>query len=246
MKTLLIDADSFAYYAAIRGQTPFGFAVDKAEEWLVESFVKLTEGLGAGGYLIVLSDPSRYYFRHTVFPKYKAYRTQGVPPEGVSACKDILYSWASTRWVEGLEADDVLGILATSTPNTIIVSDDKDLRTIPGELYVPRLGQTFEISEDEADWNHLMQTLTGDSCDGFGGCPFIGPKRAEKLLSDALTEGKLDRSAAWQIVLDAYERRGLSESEAITQARLARILRAENWDNSNKKVILWTPPFLLS
>jgi len=46
----------------------------------------------------------------------------------------------------------------------------------------------------------------------------------------------------WKHVKAAYEDRGFTADDAIKQARLARILRNEDWDARNKKPILWTPP----
>jgi DNA polymerase-1 len=45
----------------------------------------------------------------------------------------------------------------------------------------------------------------------------------------------------WEAVLAEYKRQELDEKYALTQARLARILRASDWDNKKKKPILWSP-----
>jgi DNA polymerase-1 len=47
----------------------------------------------------------------------------------------------------------------------------------------------------------------------------------------------------WERVVSAYEKAGLSEAEAITQARVARILRASDYDFVNKSVKLWSPNY---
>jgi DNA polymerase-1 len=73
----------------------------------------------------------------------------------------------------------------------------------------------------------------GDATDGYGGCPGIGPKTAEKLLDK--------HGAVWKTVVDAYLKAGLTEEDAIMNARMARILRAEDWDFENNEVKLWTP-----
>lgn len=151
---------------------------------------------------------------------------------------------------EGLEGDDILGILATrkqGAKERIIVSIDKDLKTIPGNLYnygKPEMGVTV-ISEDQANYNHLYQTLTGDTTDGYPGCPGIGPKTAAKILDPFLTtvEGEtwFDDSLAWAAVEKAYRKAGLSEDVALMNARVARILRADEYDYKKKEVILWQP-----
>ena len=45
----------------------------------------------------------------------------------------------------------------------------------------------------------------------------------------------------WEAVLAEYKRQELDENYALTQARLARILRASDWDSKKKKPILWSP-----
>jgi DNA polymerase-1 len=42
-------------------------------------------------------------------------------------------------------------------------------------------------------------------------------------------------------VVDAYLKAGLTEEDALMNARMARILRAEDWDFENNEVKLWTP-----
>ena len=82
-----------------------------------------------------------------------------------------------------LEADDVLGIIATMPENkgkVTVVSDDKDLKTVgPSRLYRPMTDELLEISEADADRYFLTQVLTGDVTDGYKGIPGIGPKKAE-------------------------------------------------------------------
>ena len=141
-----------------------------------------------------------------------------------------------------LEGDDVLGILATSPVivkgEKVIVSLDKDLKTIPGLICDMREPITIqEITEEEADYNHMYQTLVGDTADGYPGCPGIGPVSATKLLAD------VPRTYAdmWPAVVKAYEKKGLSEEVALVQAQIARICRRDDYDFKKKEVILWTP-----
>lgn len=146
------------------------------------------------------------------------------------------------QWVEenyncyqrsGLEADDCIGILATmKNSNTIIVSGDKDFKTIPGRFYDFSRNEFYDITQEEADYWHLFQTLIGDTTDNYRGCPGCGPVSAKKLL---------DQSPTWETVVAAFEKKGLTESDALVQARVARILRASDYDFAAKKPILWSP-----
>jgi DNA polymerase-1 len=78
----------------------------------------------------------------------------------------------------------------------------------------------------------------GDSTDGYSGCPGVGKVKAERLLESLHTPQEM-----WEAVVAAYEKAGLSEAEAITQARVARILRASDYDFVNKSVKLWSPDY---
>ena len=130
-----------------------------------------------------------------------------------------------------LEADDAMGIYATKLTGNIIVSPDKDMRQIPGKLY--NLEDTTYITPEEGARWHLIQTLAGDQTDGYSGVPGIGVKRAETLFNK---EGY-----SWQTVIKAFEDKGLTEEDALLNARLARILTDEDYDSKEKQPKLWTP-----
>ena len=55
----------------------------------------------------------------------------------------------------GLEADDVCGLISTKpeTQSNVVVSNDKDLKTIPGLLYRPMSDEMLTVTEQEADKN---------------------------------------------------------------------------------------------
>jgi DNA polymerase-1 len=139
-----------------------------------------------------------------------------------------------------MEADDIMGILSTHPTlvpgRKVTVSEDKDLATIPGWLWNPAKDRKPHlISEDYADYFHMYQTLVGDSTDNYKGCPGVGPVKADKLIKDA------HPADLWELVVSAYEAKGLTEEDALLQARLARISRAEDYDFKGGKVILWNP-----
>ena len=97
------------------------------------------------------------------------------------------------------------------------------------------------MDEAQANYHHLLQALTGDTVDGYAGCPGVGPVAAEKILKEFMAEEAFDVKAAWSAVVEAYSKKGLGEEEALTQARVARICRAEDYDFKRKTVKLWTP-----
>lgn len=147
-----------------------------------------------------------------------------------------------------LEGDDVIGIMATgkAAPVYVICSIDKDLKTIPGSHYNFGSNEFFEVTREEADYWHMIQTLTGDTTDGYSGCPGVGIKTAEKILQTAKGEAPWSslenlNGMYWQAVVKAYAKAGFGEEEALVQARVARILRFDDYDFASKQVKLWTP-----
>lgn len=141
--------------------------------------------------------------------------------------------------VEPLEADDVMGILMTKYPGKyILASIDKDLKQIPGQHYNWDKDEFKEVSLDEGNLFFYTQVLTGDPTDGYSGCPNIGPKRASKILEIV---GDDDEEVMWEAIVRTYEDRGLTEKDALVQARVARILRASDYNFKGKYIKLWTP-----
>ena len=132
-----------------------------------------------------------------------------------------------------LEADDTLGILATNgeCSRNIIVSVDKDMLTIPCEYYNMDKEVTETVDTKLADYMHLYQTLVGDSTDNYKGCPGVGPKKAADIL----------KIPSWSRVVTAFEKAGLTSDDALVQARVARILRANEYNFDTGEVILWEP-----
>jgi DNA polymerase-1 len=84
----------------------------------------------------------------------------------------------------------------------------------------------------------MQQVITGDATDGYPGCPGVGPK--SKFVA-ALHE-ETTALGMWAHVISAYETKGLTAKDAVLQARMARILRAEDWDFQKKAPRLWCPP----
>jgi len=179
-----------------------------------------------GEVLIAFSCPSSECFRRDYSETYKANR-KGIKPLGFSkAIARISEDYETVTWPR-LEADDILGILQTR-PNeeTVIVGVDKDFATVPGSVMHPSTLEIETYTERQADQNHLIQTLTGDSTDGYPGARGFGPKKVEAL-------GEL----TWEKVVECFG----NEYDALTQARLARILRWEDWDPKEKQVRHWCP-----
>lgn len=263
--TLIIDADVLRYMLAFQNTKKISFDDDdegpieiinaeKARAALEDYVEELMDKFKADDFLLPLSVSTN--FRKDLYPAYKANRAGKVRPE----LWHHVDGWIKELWAdkvierEYLEGDDIIGLLATN-PNAkrapgkkIVVSIDKDMRTLACRLHnpnKPELG-TITVSQHDADLFWMLQTLMGDPTDNYPGCPGIGPKRADAALlhihEQFLDADPADHLAAlWAAVVAVYESKGLTREDAIIQAQLARILRHGDYDFKNSKVNLWEP-----
>lgn len=239
---LLIDADIYAYRAlsATEDETEWSDGVwslttdhPAALKLFQNELMKFLDMFDTQDYILCFSDKEN--FRKHLNPTYKSGRKKSRKPLGYVTFVERLQQDMPHMVKPTLEADDVLGILATMPSNVgkcIVISDDKDLKTIPCKLYRPGAEERLDVTEAEADRWFLTQTLTGDATDGYSGCPSIGPKKAEAVLG---------KHPSWSSVVAAFKKQGLTEDDALLQARMARILRHSDWDLKQQQPILWEP-----
>jgi DNA polymerase-1 len=262
-RILLVDADTAVFR--------FAYVNEEAHAWDSETWsyfgdlgrAKQQLGKWIDDLLVRLDADQVYYFlsdseanwRHDILPSYKGHRAswrQGrrpslgeLPdvPEGPR--RPMLYKplreWLRETFdavvIPSLEADDLCGMWATNPAfggEKIIVSVDKDLRQVPGLHWNPDRSEEgiTRVSEREGDYCHLYLTLVGDTSDGYSGCKGIGPVKAKKLLDD---------SCSWATVVRAYKGAGLTEEDALVQARVARVCRHGDYNPETKEIKLWEP-----
>lgn len=244
MRQFLLDADIVAYKAAVVHETAIewedglwtlhGF-LPEAQQYITQYMEDCYDQLGEGEFKLFLTDSHNW--RKDILPTYKSNRS-GPRPILLSAIRQWMRDELGAELRPSLEADDLLGITATLAGNNcVVISEDKDLKTIPCTLYNPRTKELVEVSEFEADYYFMTQTLTGDTTDGYSGCVGVGPKKAEAILSGCKTLPEM-----WEAVVNAFIKAKLSEEIALQQAQVARICRASEFDIKLGKVIPWTPP----
>ena len=224
---LLIDSDFLAYKAAQACEIGIDFGEDViiAQSQFSEvlkvfnnELNKVTKAMMEDDFILYFSSTKN--FRKEIYPDYKGHRMKR-KPLGYKRLVNYCRENHNFKLIEGLEADDTIGIEATrfADPNNIIVSPDKDMKQIPSMLWDMK-DDVVEITKDDGDRWHLIQSLSGDPTDGYSGCPGIGVKRASELLDK--NENK------WEAVCKAYRDRGLSDDDALLNARLAKILQKED------------------
>ena len=155
-------------------------------------------------HLGVAFDPHGPTFRSEAYPAYKAQR-EATPEDikqSVPIIKDILKAWnIPILEVDGFEADDVIGTLATKAGGqgieTYMLTPDKDYGQLVRDnvkIYRPRHGGGYEVmGPEEVKTKYAIPSteavidllaLMGDSADNFPGCPGVGEKTAVKLINE--------------------------------------------------------------
>ena len=253
-RLLLVDTDTLIYAAATRAEvnTDWGDGQWSLTANLYEGksnfkldlkrLLKLAE---ADEFRLALSDYDNPRWREGVLDSYKSHR-KGRRPLIYDPLRKWLAAHPKASTVPHLEGDDILGMWMTNPDfaplfEKVCCSIDKDLRQVPG-LHInyqhARDNGNWEpetVTEEAANRFHMFQTLTGDAVDGYKGLPGCGPKGAEKIL------GGVTADLMGPLVVAAYEKAGLTAEDALIQARVARILRHEDYDYTRGEVILWSP-----
>ena len=235
---LLIDADFIVYKACAATESEVDFGNDvilvtsnfsDAYNTTSRELSKIKNKFGSFSSMILFFSDSEN-FRKKILADYKGHRNRKKPC-GYKRVINALRKEYKVIIKPGLEADDSMGIYSTKFPGNCIVSPDKDMKQIPGQLY--NFDDVFTVSKEEGAKWHLIQSMAGDQTDGYSGVPGIGVKRAEALFTE--------HGYNWKTVVKAFEDKGLTEDDALINARLARILTVDDYDSTKKEPILWNP-----
>ena len=160
-------------------------------------------------YKAIVFDAKGKTFRDDWFPAYKAHRPS-MPEDLVQQIEPIHAAIKAAGWpvlmVDGVEADDVIGTLATQAAvagiNTLISTGDKDLTQLVSPLvrwYNTMSNELLDEAGVEAKFgvppNMIVDylALVGDTVDGVPGVAKCGPKTALKWLAQY---GSLDQVIA--------------------------------------------------
>ena len=236
--SLLIDADFIVYKACAGAEVDIDWGDDiilvtskfsEAYKSVERELYHIATDLGCFDDSILFFSDS-VNFRKSIDPTYKGHRNRKKPC-GYRRVINKLKEDYHVVVMPTLEADDAMGIYATKEQGHIICSPDKDMRQIPGELYDLSDGVVTVTPEEGKRW-HFIQTLAGDQTDGYGGVPGYGIKRSISFFEE--------NGYTWDAVVEAFASKGLDESIALQNARLAKILQHSDYDFTNQCVKLWT------
>ena len=224
MITALIDADSLCYAV--------GFSSNDAEESIAiarleETMTELCMELDCEDYKGFLTGKGNFRDSIAVTVPYKGQRVSEKPVHLQALRCHLVTSWGFTV-VQGIEADDAVGIAAYAVPEdeTIMVHIDKDLNQFRGWHYNYKKKEKYYVTEFEGLHSFYTQILTGDRIDNIVGLKGIGPVKAKKVLEKCTNESEL-----YQAVLKAYEG---DQQRVLENGQLLWLQRSPNQ--------VWTPP----
>ena len=217
-KLFLLDAYALifrAYYAFIRAQMINSKGLNTSAIYGFTATLEEILRTETPSHIGVVFDPPGPTFRHEKFPEYKANR-EATPEEiklSVPWIKKILEALnIPVIEVEGYEADDVIGTLASKAGSrgyqVYMMTPDKDYAQLVGEnvyMYKPRRSgnQAEVIGTEEVRRLFMVEeprqvidvlALWGDSSDNVPGAPGVGEKTSKKLISEYKSvENLIDR-----------------------------------------------------
>lgn len=202
-KLLAIDGNSIlnrAFYGVRPLSTKDGFPTN-ALYGMVNMIMRQAEAI-APDYCVVAFDLKAKTFRHKMFDSYKAGR-RPMPEELAQqfpVAKDLLKAMGyHVLSVEGYEADDILGTLASmcgeADCDAYLLTGDRDaLQLIDPHVHVLLATNNDTIDMDEAKFFEKygvsssvfvdVKALMGDSSDNIPGVAGIGEKTALKLIAE--------------------------------------------------------------
>ncbi len=248
--TAMLDGDMIAHRAA--------YITDEIEDvpGMMRHLIKTWTPKGVTHVFVARSASREENYRRQVWSEYKAHRDKQQVDEShqerLAYAKECLEAEGfHGKYVPTLEADDLMGI-AASSGRAIAVTLDKDLLSTPGWHYRPEYSWTIRNketgerekrtseaqliyqTEEEADLEFHRQWLMGDMTDNYPGIYRMGAKTAAKLLHST---PRVNWNA---LCMATYEKKGYDEEYALSMARVARILRTGEW-TPDTGVVLYDP-----
>lgn len=266
---ILFDGDMLVYRfcKACEERNPFDktkiMRADPEETWRtielrIDQCVKAVEDRFDEDVDITICFSSRSNYRKVINPSYKANRVDDKPVLYWDMKAKVCRLFHTEEWLN-LEADDVMGILQNE--DTVICSGDKDMTQIVGyhlSLIDPESG-VYEVAQPAADFMFRTQCLSGDSTDGYYGCPGIGKTKAEAIISESTnwwkdvvdtyssamspkTQRVKTEGGKYRVLKLTSKNLGLGEADALLTARMAYILRNDDdYNHETHEVKLWVP-----
>ena len=200
-KLVLVDGSSYLFraYHAMPNLSNSQHEPTGAIYGVVNMLKRLQSDYG-NDHLVVVFDAKGKTFRNDMYPEYKAHRPP-MPDElrvQIEPIHQIIQAMGLPLvCVDGVEADDVIGTLATQAAqhgmDTVISTGDKDMAQLVND-HVTLVNTMTDTTMDHDGVKEKFGvppvliidylTLIGDTVDNVPGVPKVGPKTAVKWLNE--------------------------------------------------------------
>lgn len=232
-RTLLVDGDGLCYYCAGKDDSDIG----TARAYLIDKVKRAAALVGAGQIKILVTGSGSHKGHRYAIARAKPYQGQRAGsrrPKNWQGLRDLLdtgFPGVEIETTYTAEADDLFGFYAYNDPdNTVILTQDKDMRMLPGthldwvtnRVHVVEHGLATVRQEhimynrtvvdsvfNDKQYGHKwfwLQMLHGDTADNIPGLPKHVVDGKAKPVGE-VTAGKLldsyDAATHW-LVAEAY------------------------------------------
>jgi len=240
----ILDGDIIAYRIA------FWAEANDPDNWVepLENLIEewLPNGIGPDDYVVALSCSRPDNFRRQHWPLYKNNREASYVPEQLPCIKHYLRNYYPSKLHDNVEADDLMGVYASSH-KMIAVTIDKDLRGTKGWHYNPyKEDDPVYVDKNQAFRFFCQQWLMGDATDGIPGLWRVGPKKADKWL-DSWDQKDWEKNIIELYTDEKYKPKLPSDlamtdyDVALAMARCVKILEKQNYNLRTRKITPWQP-----
>ena len=226
---VLVDGDVFVYRAAWACNTePLTEAIEVLDGILGSAVESVLGYYDKKKVKVFLTGKGN--FRYNYLKDYKGNRSDAPRPIHIEDLRKHLIDNHAAVVSEGEEADDLIGINATSYSNrgyeVTVVSIDKDMLQLPCWHYNPVKMEWSKVDYKDGLRSFYKQLLTGDRVDNIHGVDGIGPVKAAKAIDHLDTEQDM-----FQTVLGYYD----GDLDRLTKTGIGLWLRREPNE-------IWSPP----
>lgn len=244
-KLIILDVESYLYKASHSCRECVEvkdfiyqeqYDLRKGIDYIDGTVKRLKNKLKAQEIVMVIGDGEKN-FRKELYPQYKGNRTQPKPLM-YEMILDYVVNKYNVVTLSSLEADDVARIIYEDKKNfpyseKVIVSIDKDFYTIPEVNFLRDTNENAiveYISKTTAEYNLMLQTIMGDSVDGYSGIPGYGLTKTKKFLDE--------KERSWADILELYQANGLTGEDYIANKYCAKLVGIDNYDLEKGQVML--------
>ena len=235
-KWCFVDADSLIYRIALKTD----LSLKKAKEYYDKALEDIDWVVTAKQTKVALKGDGN--FRYEIAEDYKAKRKpeEDAPdpnPELTQRRHELNeYAYSLGHFKsDNCEADDVVSIWAQEALDAgetyVIAHIDKDIDMVEGWHYNFTKETLYSIDAKEGWYKMCIQMLTGDSTDNIQGLRGIGPKKAEKLLTDVAVGDMIDA------VQEAWKEHHPEDWEEKLEVCWNLIYMRRNWDGFKQLTI---------